>query len=330
MAVSGTVSDTVFNTNRVIDNAFRRCRLKAQAITPEMQGYARDALYLILSDIANVKTPSWCVEKQIYPFYEGQPIITLDKGTVTVLNANIRVMQEVTGVTTSLPNSYTVDFTGNDGGVGIVNSVGVKWSAAAVDLIFEASNDGSTWVQVGSQTTTAASGEWTWTDVVPAFPYAYFRITSLSVISATEIYLGNQPQEIPMGKLNRDNYVAQSNKIFQGRPVTYWFQRDQVYPKLNLWPAPNAEAEHQQLILWRHRHIMDVGSLSGEIEVPQRWMEAIIAMLSAKLALQTPEVDANLIPLLDQKAGMAYTMAMDGDNSGSSMTILPNIGLYTR
>jgi len=67
MAVSGTISTTTFNTNKVIDHSFRRCRLNAQAITSEMQSYALDALYLFLSELASVKTPSWCVEKQIYP-----------------------------------------------------------------------------------------------------------------------------------------------------------------------------------------------------------------------------------------------------------------------
>ena len=37
MAYSGTVSETTFNALKVVDHAFRRCRLPAQAITGEMQ-----------------------------------------------------------------------------------------------------------------------------------------------------------------------------------------------------------------------------------------------------------------------------------------------------
>ena len=37
MAMSGTISTTKFNTNAVIDHAFRRCRVSAQRITAEMQ-----------------------------------------------------------------------------------------------------------------------------------------------------------------------------------------------------------------------------------------------------------------------------------------------------
>lgn len=133
-----------------------------------------------------------------------------------------------------------------------------------------------------------------------------------------------------MGMLNRDTYSAQSNKAFQGRPLTAWFQRDRTQPVLNLWPAPNLDAEHQQMVIWRHRHIMDVGSLSQEIEVPQRWLEAIIAMLAAKMALETPAVDMNIVPLLDSKAAVAYTLALAGDNSGAPTFIQSAIACYTR
>ena len=332
MAVSGTISTTVFNTQKVIDQAFRRCRLPAQAITAEMQGYARDTLYLLLSEIASVKPPSWCIEKQIYPLYEGQSVITLDTGTVEVMNVNLRVMQDaasdISPVTTS--TSITYDFTGTDSGAGTVNTVGVKWSATSVNLTFEVSNDGSTWVTVGTQTATADAGEWTWTDIEPGYSRGYFRITATSTISYADVYLGNTPQEIPMGVLNRDTYVAQTNKVFQGRPLTYWYQRQQVNPQLHVWPAPNAAAELYQVIVWRHRHIMDVGTFSQEIEVPQRWLEAIIAMLAPRVGIQTPTVDLNLIPMLDQKAEFAYQKARDGDNSGAPIVIQPAIACYTR
>lgn len=333
MAVSGTVSTTTFNTLRVIDHAFRRCRLNAQAITSEMHDYAKDALYLFLSELASVKTPSWCVERQIYPFYEGQPIVTLDTGTVEVLNANLRVLQELdpgADNTVITPTSYTVDFSTLDGNTGTVSTVGLKWTAAAVDLTFEVSNDGSSWTQVGTQSITASAGEWTWSDITPAYSRRYFRITSTATMSMSEVYLGTLPQEIPMGTLNRDTYVAQSNKIFQGRPLTYWYQRDRLNPLLHLWPAPNIASEHCQLILWRHRHIMDVGTLSQEIEVPQRWMEAIISGLAARVALETPSVDLNLIPILENKAATSLTAALAGDNSGAPTFFQPYIAPYTR
>lgn len=324
MAFSGSISSTTFNALKVVDHAFRRCRMPAQAITAEMQSYALESLYLLLSELANTKTPSWCIERQIYPFYEGQPVVTLDNGTVEVLNANLRTVQELTGETVALPTSYTV------GVGGTVNTVGVKWLGASVDLTFQTSEDGLVWVTVGTQTTDATSGEWTWTDILPARSGTFFRITSTSAMLMEQVYLGTLPQEIPMGVLNRDTYVAQSNKVFLGRPLTYWFQRDLPRPVMNLWPSPNAAAEHQQLIVWRHRHIMDTENLQQDVEVPQRWLEAITAGLSARVGAETPTVDPNLVAVLEQKWIAARQAAWDGDNDGSPTFINPGIACYTR
>jgi len=330
MAFSGTISSTPFDTLKVIDQAYRRCKIPAQGITSEMQVDAQDSLYLLLSELANPKPPSWCLQRQIYPMYQNQPVVTLTTGTVEVLNCNYLTLQELTGATTSVSLSYTVNFTGTDDGVGTVNTVGIKWAGASVAITLQTSTNGTTWTTVGTQAAGAVAGEWTWVDISAALPKAYFRFTSTTALSMTEVYLGTSPSEIPMGVLNRDTYVAQSNKAFPGRPTTYWFQRNIAQPVLNLWPAPNEAAEHAQLIVWRHRHIMDVGTLQQDVEVPQRWLEAIIASLAAKVGAETPQVDNNLVLVLEQKATAALQRAWDGDNDGSPIMIQPAIGCYTR
>jgi hypothetical protein len=326
MAFSGNVSGTKFNALKVVDHAFRRCRLPAQAITGEMQSYALDSLYLLLSEMANIKTPSWCIEKLVLPFYENQPIVTLPLGTVEVLNANYRVIQPVTGAPVYTSTEYTVSFSTQT----VVDTIGIKWSAAAVPFNIQVSTNGLVWITVGSSSATASAGEITWTDISGAQAYPYFRISSTSVISYTTVTLGNMPQEIPFGVLNRDTYVAQSNKVFPGRPNSYWFQRDLPSPVMNIWPAPFAGAEQAQLIVWRHRHIMDTENLRQDVEVPQRWLEAIVAGLAARVAAETPSADINLIPMLEQKYMAARQFAWDGDNDGSPTFIQPSIGVYTR
>lgn len=328
MAMSGTVSTTTFNTNKVIDHAFRRCRVTAQRITAEMQAIALDSLYLILSEIASVKTPSWCIERLVFPMYQGQPIITLPLGTEDILNVNYRTLQQVTSdVKTITATAYTIDFETFIE----VYAVGIKWLGAAVPVTFYVSDDDITWTAVGTQTTTAAAGEWTWAEITPARPYRYFKIEADSgVLDYEDIFLGNTPTEIPLGVLNRDSYVQQANQIFQGRPTTFWFQRDINQPVLNLWPAPNAYAEYSQLIVWRHRQIMDVGTLQQELDIPQRWYNAIVYKLAATIALEVDIVDPALVSILTPLAENAMRIAWAGDNDGSSTFIQPYISPYTR
>jgi hypothetical protein len=326
MAYSGSISGTTFNALKVVDHAFRRCRLPAQAITSEMQEYALESLYVFLSELANIKTPSWCIEKMVLPMYQNQPIVTLPAGTVEVLNLNYRVLQVVSGATVTASTSYTVYFTTQT----VVDTVGIKWSAASVPVTFQVSNDGLTWTTVGSSSATASAGEITWTDISGALPYTYFRITSTQPLSYSVITLGNLPQEIPLGQLSRDSYVNQSNKVFPGRPSSYYFQRDLPQPVVNLWPAPFYASEQAQLVLWRHRQIMDTQNLQQEVEVPQRWLEAIIDGLSARVAAETPQVDPQIMAVREQKAAMSIQRAWDGDNDGSPIQINPGIGVYTK
>lgn len=326
MAYSGNIGGTTTNALKVVDHAFRRCRLQAQAITAEMQSYALESLRFMLNELANIKTPSWCIEKEILPMYENQPLVTLPAGTVEILNLNYRVLQLLSGASVTTSTSYTVNFTTQT----TVSTVGIEWSAASVPATFQVSTNGTVWVTVGSSSVTAAAGEIVWTDINGALPYNYFRITTTQPFNFTAIVLGNLPQEIPLGQLNRDSYVNQSNKIFPGRPSNYYFQRDLPEPIVYLWPAPFSAAEQAQLILWRHRQIMDTENLQQEVEIPDRWQEAIINGLAARMAAETPIVDAQLIPVLEQKAAMSMQRAWDGDNDGSPIQINPGIGAYTK
>jgi hypothetical protein len=258
--------------------------------------------------------------------YENQPIVTLPAGTVEVLNLNYRVLQLLSGASVTTSTSYTVNFTTQT----VVNTIGIKWSAAAVPVTFQVSNDGIIWTTVGTSSTVAAAGNITWTDISGALAYNYFRITATSPFNFSVITLGNLPQEIPLGQLNRDSYVNQSNKVFPGRPSSYYFQRDLPEPIVNLWPAPFSASEQAQLVLWRHRQIMDTENLRQEVEIPARWQEAIIDGLSARVAAETPQVDPQIMAVREQKAAMSMQRAWDGDNDGSPIQINPGIGVYTK
>jgi hypothetical protein len=326
MAYSGNIGGTTTNALKVVDHAFRRCRLPAQAITAEMQTYALESLRFMLNELANIKTPSWCIQRLILPMYQNQPLVTLPDGTVEILNLNYRVLQLLSGASVTTSTSYTVDFTTQT----TVDTVGIKWSAAAVPVTFQVSTNGTVWTTVGTSSDTASVGEITWTDISGALPYNYFRVTATSPLNFSAITLGNLPQEIPLGQLNRDSYVNQSNKVFPGRPSNYYFQRNLPQPVVYLWPAPFVAAEAAQLILWRHRQIMDTENLQQEVEMPDRWQEAIINGLAARMAAETPAVDAQLIPILEQKALISQQRAWDGDNDGSPIQINPGIGAYTK
>jgi hypothetical protein len=328
MAYSNTVSQTVFTTQRVIDNAVRRCRLPAEQITSETISIANDQLYLLLSDLANQGTPLWCIQKCIYPLYEGTPTITTYSGTVDLLNTNLRSLQQATGTNTDTTTSRTVNFSSATA----VSTVGILWSAAAVPVSLQRSTDGVNWTIIQNEDQTAAAGQWTWFDLGSSVATQYFRVVAVTgTLGFSQIYLGNTPTEIPMARMNRDDYTNLPNKSFQSnRPLQFWLDRQAQSPVLNLWPVPNAQATVYQVVTWVQRHIMDVGTMTQQVEVPQRWYEALVAMLAAKMAMELAEVDPQMIPILDAKAAQALAVAQAEERDNSPMMIAPNISMYTK
>jgi len=327
MAFSNTVSQTTFTTRRVIENAARRCKIPPQSLTAEHIDVASDQLYLLLSDLSNRGIQLWCIEKQIYPLYDGVGDLVTTAGTVDVLNSNLRTLQPVTGTNIDTATARTVIFSTTT----FVTTVGIKWLAPSVPITLQRSDDGVTWVTIQNETPTAISGEWTWFDLTSSVAALYFRVVATSgTLTFSQVYLANTPTEIPLARLNRDDYTNLPNKSFQSnRPLQFWFDRQVDFPVMHLWPVPNLQAEVQQIVLWRQRYIMDVGSMTQEIEVPQRWYEALVAMLAARLAMEYLEVDPGMIPMLDGKAKESLYFAQQEERDDSPMNILPNISMYT-
>jgi hypothetical protein len=328
MAYSNTVSQTVFNTRKVIENAIRRCKLPAESITAEYVDIANDQLYLLLSDLANMGAPLWCIEKQILPLYDGVGDVVLDTKVVDILNSNFRELQTVSGTNTTTWTTHTIAF----GGDTFVTTVGVKWLAASVPIALERSPDNIVWETIQTENPVAISGEWTWFDLESSIATPYFRVRATTgTLTFEEIYTGNTPTEIPLARMNRDDYTNLPNKYFQSnRSLQYWYDRVIPNPVMHLWPVPNSGADYSQLVLWVQRYIMDVGTMTQEIEVPQRWYEALVAMLAAKMAMEIVEVDVGMIGMLDAKAQQALYTAQAEERDNSPMMIAPNIAMYTR
>ena len=75
--------------------------------------------------------------------------------------------------------------------------------------------------------------------------------------------------------------------------------------------------------------IQDVGALTDEVEVPQRWLEAIVCELAIRMIMELPGADLNRIPVLQDMADNISRIASDEERDNSPINITPNIGVYT-
>jgi len=85
-----------------------------------------------------------------------------------------------------------------------------------------------------------------------------------------------------------------------------------------------------QMTVWYSRQIMDVGDLSGELEIPQRWFLAVQSMLAHQMSLELPGVALDRITYLEGQAEKYLTLAEVEERDKSPIYFAPNIAVYTR
>jgi len=328
VAVSGTVSQTVFNTRKIIDHAFRKCRLPPEGVGGEQMVTAQETLYLLLSALANRGLQLWCIEKLILPLQPANAEVPVGNGIVDLLNTNYRTVEAQTGVTTVTSSSYTVNFTSPTS----ISTVGLLYgSNVSTNYLVQTSTNGTTWTTLLVMDAAGLANKWTWKDVPVPITTSYIRVFGYGVgFAPAQFVFGNTPNEIPMARLNRDSYANLPNKAFEGKPLQFWLDRTLDEPIMYIWPVPSASTAIAQVTTYVKRYIMDVGTLTQEIEVPQRWYEAIVYQLAARFAEELPQVDPSMIPIIDQKAMRALNEAEMEERDNSPIYFTPNIAVYTR
>lgn len=357
MAYSGTVSTTVINVQTMIDHGARRCGKLAEELTSEQVLSARESLYFALSALANKGINYWAINKKVFGLKADQYIYYMPLGCIDVLNVLYRTLNRPVGDyatsaggTVSFVADSDIDtvcqqtsangnisvFYGTDnpiyaGSIGILPYV-AGGGTATWNIIYEYSVDGTTWrtlEDLGQIVVT--DNEWIWTDVDPGETVEYYRVRAYSgtTLALREWYVGNNARLIQMARLNRDDYTNLPNQNFTAnQPYQFWFDRTIPQPTMYLWPVPNDP--FIQMTVWYSRQIMDVGALTDELEVPQRWYEAVVFMLAHRMALEMPNVAPDRIAYLEKMSDRYIYEAEQEERDRSPIYFQPQIGVYTK
>jgi len=353
MAYSGSVGTTVVTVQTLIDHGARRCGKLAEELTSEQVLSARESLFFLLSNLINIGIQYWAISKKVYGFSPDRSVYLLPVGGNDVLNALYRWMNRPDGSYTSsaggvLGNVYDQDVeticTQNaaNGNISVnygpsnpiyIGSIGFLPAASGTwSIIYEYSLDNVTWsTLVDLGTITVVDNDWVWTDIVNGQTVPYYRIRAYNgtTLNLREWYLGNNSTEITMSRLNRDDFTNLPNKNFTAnQPFQYWFNRTIPQSQITLWPTP--QNAFYQMTIWYSRQIMDVGQLSGELEIPQRWYLAVQNMLAHQMAMELPGVDMARVQYLEQQAEKYLTLAEQEERDKSPIYFAPSIACYTR
>ena len=357
MAYSGTYGTTVINVQKLIDHGARRCGKLAEELTSEQVLSARESLHFLLSSLINRGIQYWAISKEVVGLQADKYQYTLPNGAVDALNVLYRTMNRPDGSytssaggtvsnlydqdvetycqQTSANGNFTVNFgTSNPiyaGSIGFLPYVAGGGSATWT-ITLQYSTDNSTWSTLDSLgSITVTDNKWVWTDIDPGQNVAYYRILASNgtTLALREWFIGNNSREIQMSRLNRDDYTNLPNKNFiANQPYQFWFNRTIPNPTINLWPTPSDP--FIQMTVWYSRQIMDVGSLTDELEIPERWYEATVMMLAHRMSLELPAVGMDKVGYLEKMADKYLYEAEQEERDKSPIYFAPNISVYTR
>lgn len=357
MAYSGTYGTTVINVQKLIDHGARRCGKLAEELTSEQVLSSRESLHFLLSSLINRGIQYWAISKEVVGLQADKYQYTLPNGAVDALNVLYRTMNRPDGSytssaggivsnlydqdvetycqQTSANGNFTVNFgTSNPiyaGSIGFLPYVAGGGSAVWT-ITLQYSTDNSTWSTLDSLgSITVTDNKWVWTDIDPGQNVAYYRIlaSNNTTLALREWFIGNNSREIQMSRLNRDDYTNLPNKNFTAnQPYQFWFNRTIPNPTINLWPTPSDP--FIQMTVWYSRQIMDVGSLTDELEIPERWYEATVMMLAHRMSLELPAVGMDKVAYLEKMADKYLYEAEQEERDKSPVYFAPNISVYTR
>lgn len=326
MSTSGTIGSTVITTNKLLEKSLRRCGLVPSTLTPETVESALESTYLFLLSLANRGLNLWCINRSLIPLGVGRKTYPLPTGTLDVLNVLHATPTRVTGTQSSPSAQILQDLLSTSSRV---VRFGVKFSSTPTSFQLEKSdNGGLSWGLVLAPSEMPPAGSWGWYDLDPMVEGSLFRVVTSSPATPQELFLCSEVREIPVAQFNRDDYANQPAKNQQSSVATNYYFEKLIDPQLTLWPVPNDDT--RQLVIYYHRQVQDVGSLSQSLEIPPRWLEAVSWHLAARLAFEVPNVDA---ARRQEVLQMASTMTLEveaGETDGAPIFISPAIRVYTR
>ena len=355
MAYSGTTGNTTINVDQLISYAFRDAGKTSEEITPEYVDAAKQALFYNIQNLSNRGVNLWLLENQLYGAVTAQQQLVLPKTVIDVREANW-VYSIISQASEYLPTDNATSPAAFEQNLDLVatstiskNWLGLSYQLAqpvfyvgfngyatagntqTYNFAYEVSNDGINWtLSEQLPKTTLKDREWAYFNIAITPNHLYYRLreTVATTFSVRQIVFSTSQQVIPLARLNRDDYWNLPNKQFPSvRSLQYWFDRT-IEPSMYLWPVPNNDFQMFQLIV--EVQMQDVGSLTNQIYVPDRWLNSIQKQLSHSMSLQLPGVDLNRITYLEGLAEKAFIQASEEDRDKSPIYLTPAIGYYTR
>lgn len=127
--------------------------------------------------------------------------------------------------------------------------------------------------------------------------------------------------DLTITRISVSTYATIPNKLQQARPIQVWVERLQAAPRITVWPVPD-NSQPYTFVYWRLRRIEDAGNGVNTMDVPFRFLNAMVAGLAYYLALKVPGGTERLM-VLKQQYDEAWDLASSEDREKAAVRFVP-------
>ena len=300
MTTSGTAAFNL-DLTELVEEAFERCG--AELRTGYNLRTARRSLNLLFADWANRGINMWTMESGVINLVQGQSTYPLPLDTVDLLEHVIRTGGNVAAT--------QADLTITRISVSTYATLPNKLQQARPIQLLVNRMDGQTYPTGAFLTQTIAGSDTqiTLSSVAGLPAYGFILLDSevifYSYISGSTLYNCFRAQ----ANTTAATHVSGTNvSIAQ-------------YPSVTVWPIPD-NAQQYQLAYWRLRRSKDAGEGINTMDVPFRFIPAMVAGLAYHLAIKLPDAAARL-PILKAQYDEAWQLASEEDREKAAVRFVP-------
>lgn len=357
-----TSNSYLFGTNTQLDDLFREAYERIGIIgndqTPLNIQSAIMSANLELSSWPGRGLNLWLIQQQMFSIYVGQPTYTLPLNTVRALEVvatqpvrlntggtpgssaggtvsgnpgNCFDPSQTAGYTQQFPNgNISYDYgAGNAYSILYIGITPLANSTYTISVDYSFDNVNWTTVYQAPQQNYPAY-QITWFVIQQSLNARAWRIreTGGAILGIQQIYF-DQPTQFGTGdrllqSLSRSEYVAIPTKLNQGFPSGYYFNQI-IPPTITLWPTPPVNNTQTNILYTNYSYAQDVTQMFQTAQIPQRFYDALVAGLSARLAMKFAP---DKIGVMESKANEAYAIAAKTDFENVTIRFQPDFLAY--
>lgn len=313
MAVSGTNTFSL-TRNQIIDKALKILGVKTRGRIPTSEE-VNDA-----SDMLNMMVKSWKSK--------GQYLWKTTEGTLFLVAG--QASYRLDGSTADATESFTQTTLNGDVASAASSIVVTSATGFTVGYNIGVAQDDNTilWSTIASvsSTTIGLNDALTAAATSGAKVYVYqTAITRPEKVNSCRLRYDDDVTDVPMDQISRETYFNYSNKSSQGKPNSYFYDKQLTYGDIYVYPTPDDATDTVKFTF--EKQFFDFSAAIDDPDFPVEWLLPIAVNLAYWLSYDY-KIGAERSERIKRDAEQLLTDSEGYDREGTSIYFQPETVIY--